>query len=51
MVVRRARLAPEEDFVRGKLVEDFMADPESQTVWDEQTYAPAAAKRSTLFCT
>lgn len=44
-------LAADEGFVRGKLVDDFMDDPASQVVWDEQGYVSAARRPSNIYCT
>jgi len=51
VVVTRTPLEPDQRFVRGQLLEDFMAKPEAQTVWDEQTYSPTAGKKSNFYCT
>lgn len=50
-VVTRTTLAPDDGFVRGKLVDDFMDDPASQVVWDEQGYVSAARRPSNIYCT
>ena len=50
-VVTRTPLAPDDGFVRGKLVDDFMDDPASQVVWEEQGYVTARPRPSTIYCT
>ena len=51
VLVETASLDPAQGFVRGKLVDDFMADSEAQFVWDTQGYAPNTGKTSRMYCT
>ena len=50
-LVTSVALTPEDGFVRGKLVEDFMSDSGARVAWDEQGYAPVTAARSKMYCT
>lgn len=50
-VVSTGTLQTERGFVRGKLVEDYMTQPESkQAVWSEQDYGYSTGKKSGLYC-
>ena len=48
-LVTRTDLVTDDGYVRGKLVDDFLDDPASQVVWDEQGYV--TAKPSKIYCT
>jgi hypothetical protein len=50
-VVTIDELGPDDQFVAGRMVEDYMARTESRkVVWDEQEYGPTTGKRSTKYC-
>ena len=51
VVVRQGRCTTHDNFLSGKLVEDFMSREESSNVvWDEQQYGPTTGKKSTSGC-
>ena len=47
VVVSEMPLAADTHFVRGQLVDDFMAQPEAQIAWDEQNFATGKARSGT----
>lgn len=50
-VVTVSQLSSHDGFLSGKLVEDFMSQPESaNVVWDEQQYGPTTGKSSRFGC-
>jgi hypothetical protein len=50
-VVTVEELDPDETFVAGRLVEDYMSRGEaSNVVWDEQQYGPTTGKKTGQYC-